>query len=117
GVVSERVAHFVVLKVSGLGLTIKWDMKNLVVTEISELQWNRTAGLCGRCDGHPENDWSYPDGTSETNIDSFLRSWQANTLGEVCLQEPTTRLPCKSFPEAYKADDFCSQLRTDPKFR
>lgn len=27
GVVSERVAHFVVLKLSGLGLTLKWDMK------------------------------------------------------------------------------------------
>lgn len=27
GVVSERVAHFVVLKVSGLGLSLKWDMQ------------------------------------------------------------------------------------------
>ena len=27
GVVSERVAHFVVIKVSGLGLTLKWDMQ------------------------------------------------------------------------------------------
>ena len=27
GLVSERVAHYVVLKVMGLGLTLKWDMK------------------------------------------------------------------------------------------
>lgn len=39
GVVSERVAHFVVLKVSGLGLSLKWDMKvwklALLVSEYS----------------------------------------------------------------------------------
>ena len=27
GLVTERVAHYVVLKLSGVGLTIKWDLK------------------------------------------------------------------------------------------
>ncbi|KAK8736429.1 hypothetical protein OTU49_004996, partial [Cherax quadricarinatus] len=94
GVVSERVAHFVVLKVSGLGLTIKWDMKSLVVTEISELLWNRTSGLCGRRDGSDTNDWSYADGTEETNMNSFLQAWQAKTLGDRCLDRPKTKHPC-----------------------
>lgn len=34
GVVSERVAHFVILKVSGLGLTLKWDMKVCILVSL-----------------------------------------------------------------------------------
>jgi len=27
GLVTERVAHFVVLKLAGIGLTVKWDLE------------------------------------------------------------------------------------------
>nr|XP_045582100.1 uncharacterized protein LOC123745535 [Procambarus clarkii] len=116
GVVSERVAHFVVVKVSGLGLTIKWDMKSLVVTEISELLWNRTSGLCGRRDGSQDNDWSYADGTLEPNVNSFLQAWQAKTLGERCLDRPKTKHPCGRKSVGSEADRFCARLRDDPRF-
>nr|XP_045582104.1 hemocytin-like isoform X3 [Procambarus clarkii] len=116
GVVSERVAHFVVVKVSGLGLTIKWDMKNLVVADLSEVQWNQTSGLCGRLDGHPDNDWSNSDGTPVTNIHSFLYSWKAGILGESCLREPNTTHPCEDISVAYQADQFCSRLINDKRF-
>ncbi|KAG7174163.1 Mucin-5AC-like 1 [Homarus americanus] len=110
GVVSERVAHYVVVKVSGFGLTIKWDMKNLVVTEISELLWNRTSGLCGRRDGNMDNDWSYADGTQETNMNSYLQAWQAKTLGDQCLDRPNTKHPCGRRSMASEADKFCYRL-------
>ncbi|XP_071530009.1 uncharacterized protein [Panulirus ornatus] len=116
GIVSERVAHFVVVKVAGLGLTIKWDMKNLVVTEISELLWNRTSGLCGRRDGNPDNDWSYADGTTETNMNAFLQAWQAKTLGDRCLDQPKIKHPCSRNFKASGADRSCARLRDDWRF-
>ncbi|KAK7083100.1 hypothetical protein SK128_014119 [Halocaridina rubra] len=116
GVISERVAHFVVLKVSDLGLTIKWDMQMLVIVEISEFLWNRTSGLCGRRDGIEENDWSYTDGTVENKITNFLQAWQAKTLVDRCIEQPMVKPPCTRHPESSRATDFCNRLNTDPRF-
>ncbi|KAG7174166.1 SCO-spondin-like 1, partial [Homarus americanus] len=114
GIFVQRVAHFVVIKLWGLGLTLKWDMKNLVEAEVSEVLWNRTSGLCGRLDGNMDNDWSYPDGTLVTNMNSFLQVWQAKTLGDVCLEQPKMKHPCKA--QARDANEFCSRLQYDLKF-
>ena len=54
--------------------------------EVSELLWNRTAGLCGRLDDNKDNDWGYSDGSIETNLHTFLGAWQANTLGGYIIQ-------------------------------
>ncbi|XP_063867870.1 uncharacterized protein LOC135104399 [Scylla paramamosain] len=116
GVVSERVAHFVVLKVSGLGLTLKWDMKNLVVADVSEVLWNRTGGLCGQRDGNQDNDWSYPDGSTEYSLSAFVQGWQAKLIGERCLDQPHVRHPCSRPSPTDPAVTFCSRLQTDPKF-
>ena len=77
---AERVAHFVVLKMLGIGLTIKWDLEELFVIEISELLWNKTSGLCGRHDGLISNDWGYNDGTTESDFDTFIKNWQSDTI-------------------------------------
>ncbi|XP_071530011.1 hemocytin-like isoform X2 [Panulirus ornatus] len=116
GLISERMAHFVVVKLWGLGITLKWDLKSLVVMEISEVLWNKTSGLCGRRDGIPDNDWSYADGTTETNMNAFLQAWQATNFGEQCLQQPKTKHPCIDNPEDSDAEDFCAHLRSDPRF-
>ncbi|MPC07650.1 SCO-spondin [Portunus trituberculatus] len=116
GVVSERVAHFVVLKVSGLGLTLKWDMKNLVVADVSEVLWNRTGGLCGQRDGKQDNDWSHADGSTEYSLSAFVQGWQAKLIGERCLDQPHVRHPCSRPSPTDPAVTFCSRLQTDPKF-
>ncbi|KAK4325807.1 hypothetical protein Pmani_003587 [Petrolisthes manimaculis] len=115
GVVWESIAHFVVIRVAGLGLTLKWDMQSLVVVEVSEVLWNRTGGLCGQRDERQDNDWSLADGTHETSLTSFLQAWQATTLGERCLDQPQTRHPCGRVPSP-AADNFCNKLRNDRRF-
>jgi len=48
---------------------------------VSEVLWNRTAGLCGLLDGVEGNDWAYADGSSETQLNTFLKAWEASALG------------------------------------
>lgn len=43
--------------------------------------WNRTSGLCGLLDGVKDNDWTYADGSSETHLPTFLKSWEATAIG------------------------------------
>ena len=53
----------------------------MISADVSELQWNRTAGLCGRLDDNPDNDWGHSDVTTEDNLMDFAQAWQANTIG------------------------------------
>lgn len=46
---------------------------------MTEAQWNRTGGLCGRMDGHATNDLS----EEQDSVLTYANKWQANPpLGE-----------------------------------
>lgn len=56
------VGHNVKVNLEAIGLTILWDTNKIVAIEASAGLFNRTAGLCGTLDQHPENDFMSKNG-------------------------------------------------------
>ncbi|GLH02043.1 Hemocytin [Gryllus bimaculatus] len=120
GVVVKYTAHFVEFSISLAGFSLMWDTQNTIFVEVKEHLWNRTAGLCGRIDGYPANDFQMKDGEIASRIVPFANSWQVEELGESCSSVPEESNPCDS-PSARdgtstEATAFCDKLLTDPHF-
>lgn len=80
GLRADMHAHYVVVTLDSVGLTVRWDGEQLVQVQVTEAMWNRTEGLCGRMDGHVENDVQTKDGSKPKNIVTLAVSWQVSTL-------------------------------------
>ncbi|XP_078487156.1 hemocytin-like isoform X2 [Ciona intestinalis] len=52
---------------------------------------NKTEGLCGNCNEHPNDDLTEPDGTITNNINEFGNSWKIN--GSSCVTPSTLCTP------------------------
>nr|CAD7397465.1 unnamed protein product [Timema cristinae] len=105
GVSVEFVAHYVVLVLTGLGVSVKWDGKEFVSVSVSESMWNRTTGLCGRIDGSEENDLTTKGGT----------------IPKSCQTTPSEEHTCNTGPVGGssvtdEANIFCDKLLTDLRF-
>ncbi|XP_069683352.1 hemocytin isoform X2 [Periplaneta americana] len=127
GVVVDNEAHFVVFRLTGAGLTIKWDGRDYVGVTVTESLWNRTAGLCGLLDGRTSNDFMSKDGSAVHRLTSFINSWKVKPLGaEQCASTPVEAHACtrfkihadeeEHFQLAEAATAFCNKLLTDPRF-
>ncbi|KDR23192.1 Hemocytin, partial [Zootermopsis nevadensis] len=127
GIIVENEAHFIVFKLTGIGLTLKWDGQNFVGVGVTESLWNRSAGLCGLLDGRIENDFTSKDGSSAHSISSFINSWKVKALeAEQCASSPVETPACgrynlhrdeeKHFQVENAATNFCNKLLQDPRF-
>lgn len=46
-----------------LGITMLWDLEDMISLESTAALWNRTGGLCGTLDADVSNDFRSKDGT------------------------------------------------------
>ena len=74
-------AHFVVVNLDTMGLSMKWDGALLVQLEASESLWNKTVGLCGTMNGDVNDDLMTKEGTRSKSIATFVSSWKVQKLG------------------------------------
>lgn len=56
------LGHNVKVNLEAIGLTVVWDTNKIVAIEATAGLFNRTAGLCGTLDQHPENDFMSKNG-------------------------------------------------------
>ena len=141
GLLTERIANYVILNAQGLGFVLKWDPKvgplscltplfnwftiyfqsRTVELSAGESLWNRTSGLCGRINGYWADDFQSRDGRNSANLLAFVNSWQADSGGQECSSGPTESHSCKwDSPEdqaiANAASDMCKRLLDEPRF-
>lgn len=62
GIRVSVLGHNLKINLETVGLTIIWDLNRLFVVEATAGLFNRTAGLCGTSDQHPENDFVSKNG-------------------------------------------------------
>lgn len=60
---------------------LKWNRKNTIILEITNLLKNKTCGLCGKFDGSVLNDFETSDGTITDSVEVFVNSWAMTNLG------------------------------------
>jgi hypothetical protein len=127
GVVVENEAHFIIFKLTGTGLTLKWDGQDYVAISVTESLWNRSAGLCGLLDGRAENDFMSKDGSTAHSLSSFINSWNVKPLGgDHCSSPPVETHTCgrykihddeeEHFQLESAATTFCNKLLNDTRF-
>lgn len=74
-------AHFVVVNLDTMGLSLKWDGALLVQIEASESLWNKTLGLCGTMNGNVDDELITKEGTRPKSIATFASSWKVQNIG------------------------------------
>lgn len=74
-------AHFVVVNLDTMGLSMKWDGALMIQIEASESLWNKTVGLCGTMNGDVSDDLVTKEGTRPKSIATFARSWKVQKIG------------------------------------
>ncbi|PNF36643.1 hypothetical protein B7P43_G19101, partial [Cryptotermes secundus] len=127
GIIVEYEAHFIIFKLTGIGLTVKWDGQDYVGVGIMENLWNRTAGLCGLLDGRVANDFTSKDSSSAHSLSSFINSWKVEPLGaDQCTSPPVETHACgrykvhddeeEHFQLESAATTFCNKLLQNPSF-
>ncbi|KAG6461849.1 hypothetical protein O3G_MSEX012891 [Manduca sexta] len=112
-------SDYIQVNLDNMGVTIKWDMNNIVMIEGTVVLWNNTEGLCGRLDGNPENDLVTKDGNIAKTKAVLASSWQINKIGDLCDSNPTETSACasKSDDDMKRAMQFCTKIFTKEKFR
>ena len=84
----------------------------------SQLYLNKTEGLCGNCNGNPDDDMCKPKGVPAEDVDQFGLSWLANSLLKNPVEEEGS---CQVQPESDcqllpPDQDPCLKLITNPVF-
>ncbi|XP_034943572.1 hemocytin, partial [Chelonus insularis] len=118
GMQVKMSAHFVLVSLDFVGLNIKWDGKLFVEVKLSASLWNRTAGLCGRMNGDPNDDIIDRDLTYPKSITTFISSWKVLNIEEICDEsiDPTSTCTSKENIET-EAKHFCTKLFLDQRFQ
>lgn len=80
-------AHFVVVNLDTMGISLKWDGDLLVQIEASESLWNKTVGLCGNMNGNIDDDLMTKEGTRPKSIATFASSWKVQNIGGKCSEK------------------------------
>ncbi|XP_063233046.1 hemocytin isoform X2 [Bacillus rossius redtenbacheri] len=119
GVSVEIQGNYVILSLTALGVTVKWDGSAFVSVGVTQAMWNRTAGLCGRIDGYQENDLESKAGSIPKRLITFVDSWKVEKLEETCGTVPSDEHTCNVSPDGdnslvTEAKQFCSKLFTSP---
>ena len=77
-----------------------------MTVDVSDVLWNRTAGLCGRINGFWMDDFENRDGTRSSSLLGFVNSWEASGLTGDLLLGITLSIKlissvsqCRSVPE------------------
>ncbi|XP_025836285.1 hemocytin [Agrilus planipennis] len=121
GIRAEMSAHYFVVIIDPVGVTIKWDGQQLVQVEVKENMWNRTEGLCGRIDGNPHNDMIAKSGLVPKSVVTLATSWQVDNVQATCNNIPKEEHACQDNndknSEGHKAMDFCQKLLSDNRFK
>ena len=74
-----QAGGWLVLEVSGLGLSLAWDLRDFLIITAEGPLWNRTAGLCGSLSGNPYDDFSLAEGGVGQGVASWVDSWTEET--------------------------------------
>lgn len=59
----KMVGHNLKVNLELIGITITWNLGQMITVETTAGLWNRTAGLCGTLDQNPLNDLVSKDGS------------------------------------------------------
>lgn len=76
GIRANIVGNHVKVHLEVIGLTIIWDMEQMVTIEASVALFNRTAGLCGTLDQNPNNDFRLKTGATVKTTAAFVDGWR-----------------------------------------
>ncbi|XP_066594945.1 hemocytin-like [Prorops nasuta] len=118
GLRAEFSAHFIVIWLDSIGVTIKWDGVLFLQIEAKENLWNNTVGLCGTMNGDSSDDLMDKNGGYPKNMVTLASSWHAEKIGEQCNQDPDVDHPCTWQPEvAQDAVEFCTKILSNRKFQ
>lgn len=105
-----------------VGITLYWNLEQMITVESTAALWNRTGGLCGTMDQDPSNDFRSKDGTAIKTVTSFVDTWTTPTLDldpKECLtfnaDENNTRPTCDE-TKLKDAEKICRQLIASEKF-
>ena len=79
GIIFELVGDWLIVEVPGLGFSLHWNNKEFLEIKLSQLLWNRTAGLCGTLTDNPFDDQVNIDGQTATGFTNFVSSWSSGT--------------------------------------
>lgn len=63
GIRVKMVGHNLKINLELVGVTMTWDLGQMITIESTAGLWNRTAGLCGTLDQDPRNDFASKDGS------------------------------------------------------
>lgn len=74
-------AHFVIVSLDSVGISLKWDGYLFIQIKATESLWNRTAGLCGRMNGDPEDEKTGRDRNYVKNIATLAADWKVLNYG------------------------------------
>ena len=91
------------------GISVLFNGKDRIVVRSSAELYNKHHGLCGVFDGKMNNEFSTPEGSVETNVIDFAKSWQDNS----CDEDPTpvSNNACQIYTDnAQKARELCGVL-------
>ena len=94
-VVIEKVSSYVITY-GYSGITVLWDGKDSVYTQVSTNHRNRTCGLCGNYNGNPDDDITTYGGQQVSSIAKFGNSWRMTNVNDLCLnvRDNDTKSPC-----------------------
>ncbi|CAG4913028.1 unnamed protein product [Colias eurytheme] len=108
-----------IVELDSLGVTIKWDLNNLVVVEGTAALWNKTEGLCGTLDGSLENDMMTKEKKEASTLSAMVSSWQVHKIGDVCTGSTRETNACLNTSDETKkqATQFCRKMFSKDKFR
>ncbi|XP_057325268.1 hemocytin-like isoform X2 [Microplitis mediator] len=118
GIEVEMSSHFVLVFLNSVGANLKWDGNLFVQIQLSELLWDKTAGLCGRMNGDINDDKTTRDNKRPQNIAVFAAAWKILSLGETCDENINAQHACENAKNlTQNATDFCLNLFSDDKFK
>lgn len=63
GIRVKMVGHNLKINLELIGVTMTWNLGQMLSIEATAGLWNRTAGLCGTLDQNPANDFVSKDGS------------------------------------------------------
>ncbi|XP_059485087.1 hemocytin isoform X2 [Neocloeon triangulifer] len=113
----QMVGPVAYIGLRAFGVTLKWDTKTFIIVELTGHMWNRTAGLCSRHDGNPENELENREGKIVESVPVFLSNWESEFLSKHCSQSASTEHPCTSSNHSSAATEFCNKMQNHPDFQ
>ncbi|XP_022121224.2 hemocytin [Pieris rapae] len=119
GIRVDMPTDLIIVNLDLLGVTVKWDLNNLIIVEGTVSLWNKTEGLCGTLDSNPENDMTTKEGHIAKTKSVMIASWQLNKIGDICDGATKEMSACAEETDVAvkKAVQFCASIFSKDKFR